>query len=330
MTTTRSTAGVLRPGLATGIGSLPHVEVDAAISMVLASTPDLPFVPQLPNRGPSQSMIGQFAAPPSKAPPAELVALVAAVAAMAVRPRAIKLQVTGPLTLGRALGDIDAAVALCCAWIGCLEDAVSRALPGLPTVLFIDEPALVLWRSGRGYSGHGRSEPGPLPAAEAVGHLRTMLGVSRSITGVHVCGTGDLAIACEAGPTIVHLDGARPLGDGDVGHLVAHLDDDGWIAWGAVPTDGPTSAPRQAPGGPVAGPPAGPVAVPGDVNELVDRLLAVWEATGVPMGRLAERALVTPACGLAGHTVAGAEHILRTTVALGASVAGRTGTIPAR
>ncbi len=308
--TVRGTAGVaLQPGAATGIGSLPHVDVDAAVRLVLTITPDFPFLPQLPNRAPSESMIRRFAAAPEAAP-AELDALVAAVGAMAVRPRAIKLQVTGPLTLGQALGDVDAAVVSCRAWIGCLEDTVRDALPGLETVLFVDEPALVLWRS----------EPGPLPADEAAAHLRTVLAASRSITGVHVCGAGDLAIACAAGPTIVQLDAARRLDEHDMVHLAAHLDDDGWIAWGAVPTDVPRAraAPGEAPTDPRA------------VDRLLESLLALWEGTGIPMGRLAERALITPACGLAGHTAAGAEHILASATALGASVAGRTGTIPVR
>lgn len=46
--------------LATGIGSLPHLETDAAIRVVLGSVPDAPFWPQLPARGLNEQMEVQF------------------------------------------------------------------------------------------------------------------------------------------------------------------------------------------------------------------------------------------------------------------------------
>ena len=55
---------------------------------------------------------------------------------------------------------------------------------------------------------------------------------------MHICGDGDVRLAFEAGPTVLGL----PVSDAvinDVGSLVRHLDADGLVGWGAIPTDRP-------------------------------------------------------------------------------------------
>ena len=47
-------------GLATGIGSLPHKDVDAALDLIFKYTPQIPFWPQLPKRDVRESMVIQF------------------------------------------------------------------------------------------------------------------------------------------------------------------------------------------------------------------------------------------------------------------------------
>ncbi|MEW6308115.1 MAG: hypothetical protein AB1492_03625 [Bacillota bacterium] len=51
---------MLPPGTATGIGSLPGADALAALDVVLASFPDLPYWPQLPARSAAESMYLQF------------------------------------------------------------------------------------------------------------------------------------------------------------------------------------------------------------------------------------------------------------------------------
>ena len=64
------------------------------------------------------------------------------------------------------------------------------------------------------------------------------LAAHRVATGVHVCGDGDLRLAFEAGPQVLGVPVSDALiADADV--LARHIDADGWIAWGAVPTDRP-------------------------------------------------------------------------------------------
>ncbi|MFH1338347.1 MAG: hypothetical protein ABIH40_00645 [Candidatus Omnitrophota bacterium] len=47
-------------GLATGIGSLPHKDIEAALDLIFKYTPKIPFWPQLPKRDIREGMVAQF------------------------------------------------------------------------------------------------------------------------------------------------------------------------------------------------------------------------------------------------------------------------------
>jgi methionine synthase II (cobalamin-independent) len=47
-------------GLATGIGSLPHKDADAALDLIFKYLPQIPFWPQLPKRDMREGMVAQF------------------------------------------------------------------------------------------------------------------------------------------------------------------------------------------------------------------------------------------------------------------------------
>jgi hypothetical protein len=49
--------------LATGIGSLPHTNPEAAVKYILEYLPDIPHWPQLPNSGPAEGFLNQFMGP---------------------------------------------------------------------------------------------------------------------------------------------------------------------------------------------------------------------------------------------------------------------------
>jgi hypothetical protein len=108
---------------------------------------------------------------------------------------------------------------------------------------------------------------------------------------VHVCGDGDLELALEAGPEVVGVEVAEALVD-HAAAIARFLDGDGWIAWGAVPTDRP-------------------------VGEAADphwrRLARVWcdlTRAGCDPVPLRTRGMITPACGLAGYGATQAERLL--------------------
>ena len=100
-------------------------------------------------------------------------------------------------------------------------------------VLCFDEPALV--RVG--------GAPEPL-VCELVGRefatdiLSTALAAPACLTAVHVCGLGDVRLALDAGPRLVHFDsGVLDLDDAVT--LSRFLEGGGWVIWGAIPTDRP-------------------------------------------------------------------------------------------
>ena len=91
------------------------------------------------------------------------------------------------------------------------------------------------------------------------------------------------------------------VADADV--LARHIDADGWVAWGAVPTDRPIGDSSDA---------------------LWRRLVSVWcELTrrGCDPVRLRTRGIITPACGLAGHGLTQSDRALQ----FAADIAGRVG-----
>jgi hypothetical protein len=308
---------LLSAGLATGIGSLPHHDPIAAAASSMRWLPGLPAAPQLPGRTPLEGMIAQSvrALPEvvldehGRIERIDLSAIEAPIvvafdstahggllafltlAEQQSRPPAfVKVQVTGPLTLGMALVEaglptpiaFERAGLLARAWARALEHIVAEKMPDTSLVLFFDEPGLVAFRDGEA----------PIDRERATDLLSGALAAVACTVGVHVCGQGDLRIALDAGPQILGVEVSTAL----LAHAAAlgrHMEGDGWIAWGAVPTDRPV----------------GESAAP-----LWKNLVDCWcELTrrGCDGLRLRHQALVTPACGLAGHGVSQAERSMR-------------------
>jgi hypothetical protein len=318
---------VLATGMATSIGSLPHTDPDAAAAVVLARHPELPAAPQLPARSAREGMIAQAAqgipgvtvlddgtlrvdpetvesAGAEGLPvdgwlrPAEAGGLLRFLERIEGRRAPVKVQLTGPVTLGLALtragvpGRAAFAVAADAVQVRsrALLDQVARHAPGAPVVVFVDEPSLAVVE-----------HPGfPLPPHAVVDMLTAALASlhGAAATGVHCCGPTNWRLILEAAPDILSLPvalagGLEPTAVG------AFLTGGGWVAWGAIPTDAPVSD---------------------DISFLWRRLLGVWSDLvrgGCPSLPLRERALVTPACGLAGHGPTQAERILTLTAQLG-------------
>jgi methionine synthase II (cobalamin-independent) len=320
-------SAALSTGMATSIGSLPHTDPDAAATLVLTRHPDLPAAPQLPARSPREGMIAQGAhgipgvtvlddgtvradagavesavvngvpVDGSLGPP-DAGGLLHFLGRVEGRREPVKVQLTGPVTLALALTRAGvpsrAAFAVAADAVQArgraLVDQVARHAPGAPVVVFLDEPSLAVIR-----------HPGfPLPSHAVVDLLIAALDSlhGAAATGVHCCGVTDWRVILEAGPDILSVPVA--LADSlDPAAVGAFLARGGWVAWGAVPTDAPMSD---------------------DVTFLWRRLLGSWSDLvrgGCPALLLRERALVTPACGLAGHGTSQADRALRLTAQLG-------------
>jgi methionine synthase II (cobalamin-independent) len=224
----------------------------------------------------------------------------------AVRGRSapVKLQLTGPVTLGRALSEAGAPVSVAFPLAGvavrerveALLAAARHAVPAAPLIVVLDEPGLA-----------GDEHPRFPLANDAVVQLlsESLASVEvDAVSGVHCCGSTDWSLVTEAGPRVLSLPVSASL-VAHAGTLARFLERDGWIAWGAVPTDEPV----------------------GEAGDgLWRRLSDLWCALvreGCDAGRLRRQALVTPACGLAGHGSTQAEHSLRLAADLGRRVLGQ-------
>ena len=214
--------------------------------------------------------------------------------AVAARRAPIKLQLTGPVTLGIALHSLGIPAARAFSIAGAAVRARARALvaaaqesaPMAPLVVFVDEPGL-----------SAAMLPGfPLEANRTIDLVSSALAAleHHAITGLHCCGLADWRVVLQAGPQILSL----PVAMGAVEHsgaISAFLERGGWVAWGAVPTNGPLGATPE---------------------RLWQQLSAEW--CGLTQGGcdpvlLREQALITPACGLALHDEVQADLVLALT-----------------
>ena len=300
-------------GPASGLGSLPGTDPAEALRLVLGELPDLPHVPELPDRGPGADLIGRSAALLVD------VAFDLTPAGWRLVPRPgidrrrarefldrdldavhrvaegwtglLKVQAAGPWTLAagleRSRGDravVDAgarrdlAQSLAEGLAGYVADVAAR-VPGARVVIQLDEPSVpaVLQGGLPTISGFGK-----LSAVEA--HV-----VEQELAAV---------VAALPGPVVLHccaprapLDLFRAAGAGalsfDLG-LVQDLDAVGTaieagvhLLVGVVPgTDTDLPAARAT----------------------ASRVQAWWRELGFPGDQLAAAVTLTPSCGLAGAT----------------------------
>jgi methionine synthase II (cobalamin-independent) len=206
----------------------------------------------------------------------------------------MKLQLTGPVTLGLALHGVgvptDRAFSIAGAAVRAraraLLDAAADAAPRARLVVFVDEPGL-----------HHAMHPGfPLAPEQTIDLVSGALAAlePHAITGLHCCARADWRALLQAGPQILSM----PIDAGAVDHagaLGAFLDRGGWIAWGAVATDRPIGS---------------------SADRIWKSLSALWcelVQGGCDPIRLREQALITPACGLAMHGEGQAEQVLHLT-----------------
>lgn len=306
----------LRPGAVTSVGSLPHHDADEAAEFVLSHHPGMPAAPQLPLRSPLEGMIAQAARGihgvelaadgtlsvdaarlDAEAPVdpsldgAGHAGLLAFLSLVAGRTDPVKIQLTGPITLGLALVEAGAdpkvafpvALAAVRARGSALTTLCRQRLPQAPLVAFLDEPGLTAVAGGL-----------PLDIDAATDLLSSALAALEldATTGVHCCGPTDWRMVSAAGPTVLSLPATAEAALADPAPIGQHLERGGWIAWGAVPTHEPLGT---------------------DADRLWRRLSAIWcelVKSGCDPVQLRAQALITPACGLAGHGISQASRSL--------------------
>lgn len=213
-------------------------------------------------------------------------------------------QLVGPVTLGLALlqgGAPDAfalAAGLVREHLEAVATTVAGVLPSSPQLVVLDEPAL----------GELMAPDFPLPPDEAIDLVSGAMAVlsSRATVGLHCCTGADVASLLATGPAVLSVPAAPELVQW-AGYLGRFLADGGVVAWGAIPIDGP---------------------VGGSADRHWRSLSDLW-CSLVQLGcdpvTLRTQSLVTPACGLAPHTVAVARRLARQTSAVARRVKDQAG-----
>lgn len=331
-----SRSEILRGTVATGIGSWPGTDVREALRTVAGelahgSSPEgvlaVPYLPELPARGPGADLVGRTAhllvdLPVDLQPQGwrlvdhpgrdadrsgawwrqDLDELAEALDGYA---GPLKVQVAGPWTLAaslwkplgdRVLSDAgavrDLAGSLAEGVAGHLA-AVRSLVPGARVVLQVDEPSLPAVLLGRIRSASGyRTLPVP-DRGEVVAALAGVLRQDGAATvGVHCCAEAPpVDVLVESGAQILALDAARLSDEG--WEQVAGAVESGVRLWAGL---------ELASAQPAAG--------------LLDR----WQRLGLPTSRLADLG-VTPTCGLAGATPEAARAATTAAVTLAAGLA---------
>ena len=312
-----------QPGMATAIGSLPHRDAGAAAALVLRCLPELPAAPQLPNRTAARrcaSRSGCAASPASTSPPTarsrstrdlDPRAPVSTPTFDADAPRAgCSRSSTSPSALPRAAqaregagAPVRSRSASRSSTPGVAADARVRARcrasrargprrsSGSSRTRLPERRARAVLRRARARAVARRRS-----AARPRARDRPALGARsprrRALTGVHVCGDGDLRARARrrARRRALRRRRARPRRRRRA------------VAASSTATAGSPGA-RSRRTGPVGEHP----------SPLWKALLDVWcELTrrGCDPVRLRPQALVTPACGLAGHGPSQAERAM--------------------
>lgn len=303
-------------GRTTGIGSLPHRSTKAAAAFALSAS-SIPAIPTLPRRSPAEGMICQAlvgvhgfdvgpygtlavnlsAVDPDHGIKADLASeAFRGTVAFLEQARAegysgdVKWHFVGPVTLGIALVRagvapqlaFDVAVNSVSSHMDLLHDAVASYLPQSRQIVFLDEPSFFEVAEENFFLA-------PDSAADLISTALARIE-ARAIAGVHCCADIDIGQLLDTGPQILSV----PLTDrvlDAASRLAQFLDNGGVVAWGAIPTSGPLGINADRPWR----------ALSEAWRELAER--------GVDPARLRHQALITPACGLAVHSVPVAERI---------------------
>ena len=311
-------------GSATGIGSLPGDDPTEAARLVFDELPDLPFLPELPSRGPGADLIGRTAAllvdlPVQIEPSGWRFAGHPGMDMRRARDLmsrdldaleqvgegfrgAFKVQIAGPITLAasvevpsghRAVSDPgamrDLAESVREGTRLHLLDLANR-LPHARLVLQVDEPSLPAALAAQIPTPSGYGTVRAVPPQVAEDHIAGLLSVADQGARVVHCCARDVPVEMlrRAGADALAVD--RTLIDDATLDALGEAIDTGMSLWlGAIPTD----------------------SVNPSAARVADAVIALWNKLGFSTSLLADTVVITPACGLAASTPDAARRILR-------------------
>ena len=307
--------------LPTIIGSMPHTDPSQACSLITHYLKDIPAWPQLPQRSFLENMYAQFSqgfpgvelkensisidrsqdmdkpleklysaylnndADKYPISPEYAAGLHEFLSWKHLAPRAVKGQITGPVTWGMTVTDDSHQPVI---YDDVLGDAVTKLLQLKAswqekqlslicrnTIIFVDEPYMAAF----GSVGMTLSREKVISLLEEV-----FKGIS-GLKGVHCCGNTDWSVLLNTSADIISFDTYNYAQSLTLypKEIKKFLDKGGTIAWGIVPNN------EESLGGET-------------VSSLKDRLeeaMAPFTRNGIPFRQLIRQGLLTPSCGLA-------------------------------
>ncbi len=240
-----------------------------------------------------------------------VAALLDALARLETQPKAVKGQVTGPVTFCTGVKDQDGRAIF---YNETLREAAVKHLalnarwqirtlagPGCPVIIFIDEPAL---------AGFGSSELISISKTEILDCLREVVDAIHTdggLAGIHVCANTDWSLVLESGADIVNFD-AYAYFDRFVlygSQIRAFLESGRFLAWGIVPTVNPEEIERET--------------VESLCTSMMERFRQI-ESLGIAPATLRAQSFITPSCGVGALTLDLARRVLALTRDLSVTV----------
>jgi methionine synthase II (cobalamin-independent) len=312
---------------------MPGTDPAEAMRVIVGELPDFPHLAELPDRGPGADLTGRTAA--------LLVDLPVEVTPrgwrLAERPgrdlaRArsmltsdldvleevlqgftgpVKIQLCGPWTLAAtleltrtmnvalsdpgAVADLTASLAEAAA---AHAADVAKRVPGGRLVVQFDEPLLPSVTAGLVPTQSGLSRLAAVEADTVQDRLSQVLAATPAYTVIHCCAsTVPFGIIQKAGADGIAFDLSQ-LRRGEEDGVAEAAEAGLGVLTGAI------SALAAPPGG------ARQTAQPGGALQTAERAIRLWRRLGLPLSTVAEQAVVTPACGLAGASPAQARAAL--------------------
>jgi methionine synthase II (cobalamin-independent) len=211
----------------------------------------------------------------------------------------IKGQISGPITFGLALTDLEGKsifydptlrdvlikhLSMKARW---MEKRFNDLFPGIPTIIFFDEPSLASF--GSAFSGLNRED--------VVHSLNECFDAVRGLRGIHCCGNTDWSVLLSTKLDILSFDAYGYLETLALypRELRTFLERGGILAWGIVPTS--------------------EAILKEDTQSLVKRLkegVEILSKKGIDRALL-QRAIITPSCGTASLSIPLAERVCQLT-----------------
>jgi methionine synthase II (cobalamin-independent) len=303
---------------------MPGTDPAEAMRVIAGELPDFPHLPELPDRGPGADLTGRTAAllvdmPAEVTPrgwrlserPGRDLARARSMLASDLDvleevlqgfTGPVKIQLCGPWTLAAtleltrtmnvalsdpgAVADLTASLAEAAA---AYTADVARRLPGARLVVQFDEPALPSVVAGLVPTQSGLSRLAPVEPDTVRDRLNQVLAATSAYTLVHCCATTvPFGIIQKAGADGIAFDLSQ-LRRGEEDGVAEAAEAGLGVLTGAISAVTPE---------------------PGEAQQTAERAIRLWRRLGLPLSTVAEQAVVTPACGLAGASPAQARAAL--------------------